>query len=90
MAAPPNAPAEALKSAAERLGRYLHRLPLLTRAVGVGIVGVYLLDVMGAPVAAGFRLDPKVMGLDQSECFFAIPGELRGGRAEGQHWGLEV
>lgn len=67
MSAAANAPAEAAKMTAEKLGRYLHRLPLLTRAVVVGVIGVYLLDAMGAPVTKGFRLDPKVMGLDQSE-----------------------
>lgn len=56
-----------MRATGEKLGRYLHRLPLLTRAVVVGVVGVYLLDVMGAPVAQGMRLDPKVMGLDQSK-----------------------
>lgn len=50
----------------KKLGRYLLRLPVLTRVVMLLIVVFHFLAVFGVPVIDHFALDPAKMDLGQS------------------------
>lgn len=64
---PPQVPAaEAATATLEKLGRYLHKLPLLTRVCGLAVVATWALSAMGAPLGEKMRLDPAAMDLTQS------------------------